>query len=139
MSSPTSQPVPTSHSYPPLPAEPSTPLSRNRRGAGSQENDTDEWVGSFKIPTSFSKRTMDCLKTGILTQSSRTEIIQALANHMWIHTQHPSRYAYTHICSELVKVHPKLADDAGDDQVTYASLYFNTDVLIDCRYKIVFL
>ena len=139
MPSPTSQPVPTSHSYPPLSAEFSTPLSRNRRGADSQENDTDEWMGSFKIPTFFSKKTMDCLKTGNLTLSSWTEIIQALANHMWIHTQYPSRYAYIDICSELVKVYPKLADDAGDDQVTYVSLYFNADVLIDCAYKFVFL
>ena len=137
MTSPTSQTVTTSHSYPPFSAEPSTPLSRNRSSAGFQENDTVEWVENFRIPTSFSKRTMDCLKTGILTHSCQTEIIQALANHMWIYTQHPSRNAYTRTCSELVKVHPKLADDARDEQVTYVRSFIY--VCTDYYYRNIFL
>ena len=84
------------------------------------EKEDDSWVENFEIPSSFSDRSMDCLCTGILTQSCRIEKVQTVAAHMWVHTHHPSRFAYNTICSKLIKVHPKLADDAGD-QVAYVS------------------
>ena len=84
----------------------------------------DSWVKHFKIPTSFSTRTIDCLSTGILTHSCRTEIIQTLAAQVWVHTHYPSRFAYNAICSKLIKVHPKLADDAVGGEVTHVRIIF---------------
>lgn len=82
----------------------------------------DSWLQDFKIPKQFSPKTMECVSTGILTQSSRTEIVQTLATLMWLQTHYPSREAYTTVCARLVKVHPTLADDAGDGQATYVCI-----------------
>lgn len=79
------------------------------------DQDDDSWVQEFEIPKTFSTRTMDCISTGILSQSCRTEIVQTLAAHIWVHTHYPSKFAYNTICFKLVKVHPTLADDAGDE------------------------
>lgn len=38
-----------------------------------QSPDDDSWVDEFEIPKLFSARTDDCISTGILTQSSRTD------------------------------------------------------------------
>ena len=64
---------------------------------------------------------MECISTGILTQSCRTEIIQTLAALMWVHTHYPSKEAYNTVCAKLVMTNPTLADDADDDQATYVS------------------
>ena len=65
---------------------------------------------------------MDCVSSGILTRTSRTEIIQTLSALMWVHTHHPSKLAYNTICRKLVEVYPSLADDAGDGQVGYVNI-----------------
>ena len=99
----------------------SSPVSLSETRPHKSEDD-DKWVEEFEIPKMFSARSMDCLSTGILTQSCRTEVVQTLATNMWVHTHYPSKYAYNTICSRLVKVHPTLADDAGDDQVAHVSI-----------------
>lgn len=81
----------------------------------------DHWLEGFEIPKAFSTRTQECISTGILSQSCRTEIVQTLVAHMWVHTQYPSSYAYNTICSKLITIHPSLADDAGDNEVAYVS------------------
>ena len=84
-------------------------------------DDCESWLQGFKLPDSFSSRTMECISTGILTQSCRTEIIQTLAALMWVHTHYPSKEAYNTVCAKLVMTNPTLADDADDDQATYVS------------------
>ena len=66
-------------------------------------DDCESWLQGFKIPDSFSSRTMECISTSILTQSCRTEIIQTLAALMWVHTHYPSKEAYNTVCAKLSK------------------------------------
>lgn len=102
----------------------SAPLKLTKRKVQfiSPAEEDNSWVNGFEIPKTFSTRTQECISTGILSQSCRTEITQTLVALMWVHTQRPSKYAYNAICSKLVKVHPTLADDAGDDAVAHVSI-----------------
>ena len=83
--------------------------------------------------------TMECISSGILTQSSRTEIIQTLATLMWVHTHYPSKEAYNTLCAKLVKTHPNLADDAGDGQATYVSDSIMLLYMFNCYFLYSFL
>lgn len=84
---------------------------------------SDAWLSSFTIPDTFSTRAMECIRSGIVSQSARTEIIQTLATLIWVHTHYPSKEAYNTICSRLVTKYPTLGDDADDDLVPYVSTY----------------
>ena len=83
---------------------------------------SDNWLRDFRIPSTFSAKTMECISSGILTQRCRTEIVQTLGTLMWTHTQYPSPNAYNIICGNLVQTYPTLADD---DEPGYVSVYSN--------------
>ena len=116
--------ISTSFSSPPSSSKTSSnglPITPKRNIMYKSPDKDDSWVDSFEIPKLFSARTQDCISTGILTQSCRTEIVQTIVAHMWVHGKYPSQYAYNTVCSKLVKAHPSLEDDAGDDEVAHVS------------------
>ena len=84
--------------------------------------DSDDWLKSFTLPIQFSVRTMTAItsENGIVTQKSRTEIIQTLAGEIWRHTKYPSSNAYNIVCTRLITKFPNLADD---DEPGYVSNY----------------
>lgn len=100
----------------------------------------DQWHISFKIPSlnAFSERTIDGIRTGIITKALRTEVVQTLTTLIANHTKRPSSDQYGHICSELVKAYPTLKDDAGNGYVSTCILlviifalqkYFNGEII----------
>ena len=41
------------------------------------------WVTKFDLPSKFTKKTTEAIKTGILTKSARTEIVAAMHTHAY--------------------------------------------------------
>lgn len=81
----------------------------------------DQWHISFKIPSlnAFSERSIDSIRTGVITKAVRTEVVQTITTLIANHTKRPLSEQYTHICSELVKTYPTLKDDAGNGYVSF--------------------
>ena len=63
------------------------------------------------------------IKSGVLSQSARTEIVQTLATLIWTNTHFPSPEAYKKICMDLITKYPNLADDADDNSAPYVSFF----------------
>ena len=84
---------------------------------------SDDWLKSFEIPSEFSVKTMDAIKSkdGVVTSKCRNEIVQTLAMLIWDCNHYPSSNAYNTICERLIGAFPKLADDVGDDEPQYVS------------------
>lgn len=72
-----------------------------------------EWHLSLKIPTAFSVKTEEAIKTGRLTKRCRTEIVQSVSSLMLVHTKTPTSDQYNTVCRKLIEEHPKLKDDIG--------------------------
>ena len=100
----------------------------------SNISEQDAWLASFKIPLTFSERTMDCISTGILTQASRTEITQMLATLMRPYTHNPSSVAYTTVCRKLIEVHPTLADEDEPKYVSFVHIEY-TNAIKECHFS----
>ena len=70
---------------------------------------------------------MDCIRTGILTQACRNEIIQTLIALIWTQTHRPTSVAYNTVCRRLIEVHPSLADDDEPKHVCETYYTVSTD------------
>ena len=51
---------------------------------------TSNWLQTFVIPERFSTRTMEAIKSGLVTKGMRVEIIAAIAIQMMQYTMQPT-------------------------------------------------
>lgn len=65
------------------------------------------------MPSCFSNRTEEAMKTGQLTKRNRIEIVQALSSAIMLHTKIPSSVQYNTVCQKLIEKFPVLKDEIG--------------------------
>ena len=77
-----------------------------------------KWLDTFEVPTEFSFHTNEAIKTGVLTKSSRVEIIGALATRVLQYTRTPIPLEYQTVCKKLIEKYPTLQDPVGNGYVS---------------------
>lgn len=79
---------------------------------------SSSWLESFEIPTEFSHRTKESIRTGVVTKRARCEIIAALATRILQSTRYPTPNVYQTICTKLIRKFPTLQDPVGNGYVS---------------------
>ena len=69
-----------------------------------------DWADTLVLPTRFSARTTTAIETGVLTRSSRIEIVDSLATLMLLHTSRPTPHDLDIISHRLIEKFPTLRD-----------------------------
>lgn len=82
---------------------------------------TVNWHHNFKIPDHFSTKTEEALRTGHITKSVRTEIVQSLSAGIMLFTKQPTPVQYNTVCQKLVDKYSILKDDVTDSKSVFVS------------------
>ena len=80
----------------------------------SEQLDT-QFAETFVIPRRFSAETTQAVKTRVLNQKARDEIISSLTTLILVHTKRPKPNDFTTICRRLVAKYPTLKDKEMED------------------------
>ena len=73
-----------------------------------------DWVNSFDVPSEYSHRTKQLIRSGVLTKTARCEIIAAIATRMVQHTRYPTSHEYQTVCKMLIQKYPSIQDPVGN-------------------------
>ena len=84
----------------------------------SEQLDT-QFAEKLVIPSRFLVETTQAVKTGVLTQKARDEIISSLTTLILVHTKRPTPNDFTTICRRLVSKYPKLKDKVDGGFVSF--------------------
>lgn len=70
------------------------------------------------IPKRFSVEAMAAIKSGILNNKVRDEIISSLSTLMMVHTLKPKPEEYNIVCTKLIMTYPTLRDSCDNGYVS---------------------
>ena len=74
---------------------------------------------NFEVPSKFSRKTEEAIKTGVLPKAARCEITAALATRVLQATRYPTLNEYQTVCIKLIQKYPTLEDPVGNGYVSY--------------------
>ena len=77
----------------------------------------DNWAGKLNMPKRFSTETMTAIKSGILNNRVRDEIVNSLSTLMMVHTVKPTPEEYNTVCTKLITTYPVLKDNCDNGYV----------------------
>ena len=63
------------------------------------------WCNDLDLPR-FSRSTQLAIDRSQITKNATIEVISALLQEIWIHTEYPKSAEYTHLCKKLIRNYP---------------------------------